>query len=197
MQDFPRIPLAVLSTPIQKLENISRLLNTNVYIKRDDLTGIGLGGNKVRKLEFLLADTKRKGAEVVFTTGGAQSNHAMLTAACAKKLGMEPILILKKRGVTERKGNQLLELDFTPTAENVHLIDMCGPGYAIPSPEGNAAIRMMAENEGLFLDPVYTGNAFAGLVKMAREGQFKPTDNVLYLYSGGAGGLFAIDIELD
>ena len=103
MQDFPRIPLAVLSTPIQKLENISRLLNTNVYIKRDDLTGIGLGGNKIRKLEFLLADAKRKGAEVVFTTGGAQSNHAMLTAACAKKLGMEPILILKKRCVTERK----------------------------------------------------------------------------------------------
>lgn len=99
----------MLSTPIQKLKNISRLLNTNVYIKRDDLTGIGLGGNKVRKLEFLLADAKRKGAEVVFTTGGAQSNHAMLTAACAKKLGMEPILILKKRGVTERKGNQLLE----------------------------------------------------------------------------------------
>ena len=61
---------------------------------------------------------------------------------------------------------KLLELDFTPTAEN----------------------------EGLFLDPVYTGKAFAGLVKMAREGQFKPTDNVLYLYSGG---LFAIDIELD
>ncbi len=65
MQDFPRIPLVVLSTPIQKLENISRLLNTNVYIKRDDLTGIGPGGNKVRKLEFLLADAKRKGAEVV------------------------------------------------------------------------------------------------------------------------------------
>ena len=192
MQDFPRIPLAVLSTPIQKLENISRLLNTNVYIKRDDLTGIGLGGNKIRKLEFLLADAKRKGAEVVFTTGGAQSNHAMLTAACAKKPGMEPILILKKRGVTERKGNQLLELDFTPTAENVRLIDMCDPGYA-----SSAAIRMTAENEGLFLDPVYTGKAFAGLVKMAREGQFKPTDNVLYLYSGGAGGLFAIDIELD
>ena len=59
LQDFPRIPLAVLPTPIQKLENISRLLNTNVYIKRDDLTGIGLGGNKVRKLEFLLADAKR------------------------------------------------------------------------------------------------------------------------------------------
>ena len=87
LQDFPRICLAALPTPIQKLENISRLLGTNIYIKRDDLTGIGLGGNKVRKLEFLLADAKRKGAEIVFTTGGAQSNHAMLTAACAKKLG--------------------------------------------------------------------------------------------------------------
>lgn len=60
-----RIPLAVLSTPIQKLENISRLLNTNVYIKRDDLTGIGLGGSKVRNLEFLLADTKRKGNQLL------------------------------------------------------------------------------------------------------------------------------------
>lgn len=175
MQDFPRIPLAVLSTPIQKLENISRLLNTNVYIKRDDLTGIGLGGNKVRKLEFLLADAKRKGAEVVFTTGGAQSNHAMLTAACAKKLGMEPILILKRRGVTERKGNQLLE----------YLMD--------------TDVRFMDTDsyDDIYAEMDRVGKAFAGLVKMAREGQFKPTDNVLYLYSGGAGGLFAIDIELD
>ena len=285
LQEFPRISLAVLPTPIQKLENISRLLGTNVWVKRDDLTGIGLGGNKVRKLEFLLADAKRQGAEIVFTTGGAQSNHAMLTAACAKKLGMTPILILKKRGVTERKGNQLLEylmdtdvrfmdtdsyddiyaemdrvgkelgkpyykipcggsnaigalgyvgcmeeisksgspcvgpdvamvsffvshtrthqssaqlleLDFVPTESDVHLVNMCGPGYAIPSQEGNAAIRMMAANEGLFLDPVYTGKAFAGLVKLAREGKFKPDDNVLYLYSGGAGGLFAIDVDL-
>lgn len=153
MQDFPRIPLAVLSTPIQKLENISRLLNTNVYIKRDDLTGIGLGGNKVRKLEFLLADAKRKGAEVVFTTGGAQSNHAMLTAACAKKLGMEPILILKKRGVTERKGNQLLE----------YLMD--------------TDVRFMDTDsyDDIYAEMDRVGKAFAGLVKMAREGQFKPT----------------------
>lgn len=175
MQDFPRIPLAVLSTPIQKLENISRLLNTNVYIKCDNLTGIGLGGNKVRKLEFLLADAKRKGVEVVFTTGGAQSNHAMLTAACAKKLGMEPILILKKRGVTERKGNQLLE----------YLMD--------------TDVRFMDTDsyDDIYAEMDRVSKAFAGLVKMAREGQFKPTDNVLYLYSGGTGGLFAIDIELD
>ena len=172
LQEFPRIPLAVLPTPIQKLENISRLLGTNVWIKRDDLTGIGLGGNKVRKLEFLLADAKRQGAEIVFTTGGAQSNHAMLTAACAKKLGMTPILILKKRGVTERKGDQLLE----------YLMD--------------TDVRFMDTDsyDDIYAEMDRVGKTFAGLVKMAREGQFKPTDNVLYLYSGG---LFAIDIELD
>ena len=125
--------------------------------------------------EDLLADAKRKGAEVVFTTGGAQSNHAMLTAACAKKLGMEPILILKKRGVTERKGNQLLE----------YLMD--------------TDVRFMDTDsyDDIYAEMDRVGKAFAGLVKMAREGQFKPTDNVLSLYSGGAGGLFAIDIELD
>ena len=106
---FPRVALGLFPTPIQKLENVSRRFGANVYLKRDDLTGLGLGGNKVRKLEFLLADAKAQGAEVVFTTGGAQSNHAMLTAAAANRLGMKPILILKQRGVTARRGNQLLE----------------------------------------------------------------------------------------
>ncbi len=109
LNTFPRIHFGIFPTPIHKLNNISRLLGTNVWIKRDDLIGVALGGNKVRKLEFLLADAKKQGAEIVFTTGGAQSNHAMLTAACANRIGLEPILILKKRGVTECKGNQLLE----------------------------------------------------------------------------------------
>ena len=95
-----------------------------------------------------------------------------------------------------RETAALLQTDVQVGPEDIHLLNMCGPGYAIPSPEGNAAIRMMAENEGLFLDPVYTGKAFAGLVKLAREGAFKPEDNVLFLYSGGAGGLFAVDVDL-
>ena len=309
LDSFSRVSLGVFPTPIQKLENISKLLHTNVYIKRDDLTGLGLGGNKTRKLEFLLADAKNQRAEVVFTTGGAQSNHAMLTAAAAGKLGMKAILILKKRGVTECLGNQLLErlmgtdvrfmdtdsytdiyaemdrvgaelgkpyykipcggsnalgslgyvacareiseqglhfdhfvcaegsggtmaglslgaklflpgtkvhgmmvdtdpfdritlelmreaaglleadLDITPA--DFRLRDMCGPGYAIPSEAGNAAVALLAEKEGIFLDPVYTGKAFAGLLEMAKEDAFKETDNVLFLHSGGAGGLFA------
>ncbi|MBQ3669715.1 MAG: pyridoxal-phosphate dependent enzyme, partial [Clostridia bacterium] len=109
LESFGKLSLGIFPTPIHKLNNISKLLGVNVYIKRDDLTGVGLGGNKVRKLEYLLAEALRQGAKVVFTTGGAQSNHAMLTAACAARIGIEPILILKKRGVTERLGNQLLE----------------------------------------------------------------------------------------
>ena len=106
----------------------------------------------------------------------------------------DPFEIITTRIMQETA--KLLELDFVPTESDVHLVNMCGPGYAIPSPEGNAAIRMMAANEGLFLDPVYTGKAFAGLIKLAREGKFKSDDNVLYLYAGGAGGLFAIDVDL-
>jgi len=312
MKDLDKVSLGIFPTPVHKLEGISRLLGTRVYIKRDDMTGLGLGGNKVRKLEYLLADAKAKGAEVVFTTGGAQSNHAMLTAAACRKLGMTPILILKKRGVTARQGNQLLEhlmgvdvrmmdtdsyddidaemdrvgqalgknyykipcggsdalgtlgyvdcvreirdqgmqfdhivcaegsggtmaglalgaklympdtrvtgmmvdndpfdqitvklmreaaallhADIEISREDFDLRDMCGPGYAIPSQEGNAAVAMMAQQEGLFLDPVYTGKAFAGLIAMAKEGAFAPDDRVLFLHSGGAGGLFAVEM---
>ena len=310
LESFPRVSLGLFPTPIHKLENISRLLGLNIFIKRDDLTGLGLGGNKIRKLEFLLADAKAQGAEIVFTTGGAQSNHAMLTAAAAGKLGMKAVLVLKKRGVTDCVGNQLLErlmgtevrfvdtddyadiyeemdrlgkemgrpyykipcggsnalgaLGYVACAKEIagqglhvdHIVcaegsggtmaglalgaklylpgtkvhgmmvdsdpfdqitpalmqeaasllgiapeigpedyllrDMCGPGYAIPSEAGNAAVSLLAEREGIFLDPVYTGKAFAGLLELAEEGAFAPEDTVLFLHTGGAGGLFAI-----
>lgn len=94
--DFPCVPFGVLPTPLYKLNRLSNELGKNIYIKRDDLIGIGLGGNKVRKLEFLLADAQKNGADVVLTAGGPQSNHAMLTAACAAQLGMRCILVLKK-----------------------------------------------------------------------------------------------------
>ena len=149
---FERISLGVFPTPIHRLDNISAKLGTNVFIKRDDLTGLGLGGNKTRKLEFLLADAKKKGAELVFTTGGAQSNHAMLTAAACTRLGLKCILILKKRGVTERLGNQLLEylmgtevifMDTDSYADIYEEMDRIGtqmgvPYYKIPCGGSNA-----------------------------------------------------------
>lgn len=106
--DFPNIPLSLLPTPLYKLENLSRELGKNLYVKRDDMTGVALGGNKVRKLEFLLADARAKGADYVLTAGGPQSNHAMLTAACAARLGMKSILVLKKRGALSG-GNLILD----------------------------------------------------------------------------------------
>ena len=104
-----KIKLGLYPTPFYQLENISRLYNKSIWIKRDDLCGVALGGNKVRKLEYLLADAQKQGCDTVFTTGGAQSNHAMLTAACAARLGMRCTLILKKRGVTDHKGNLVLD----------------------------------------------------------------------------------------
>ena len=91
-----------------------------------------------------------------------------------------------------REAAALLESDVAIGPDDYALRDLCGPGYAIPSEEGNAAISLMAAREGIFLDPVYTGKAFAGLLAMAREGAFRPDDNVLFIHTGGAGGLFAV-----
>jgi 1-aminocyclopropane-1-carboxylate deaminase/D-cysteine desulfhydrase-like pyridoxal-dependent ACC family enzyme len=89
-----------------------------------------------------------------------------------------------------REAAALLAADVSVSAQDFDLRDLCGPGYAIPSEEGNAAVAILAAQEGLFLDPVYTGKAFGGLVAMAKEGAFKPTDRVLFLHSGGAGAGF-------
>ncbi|HII61587.1 pyridoxal-phosphate dependent enzyme [Pyrococcus horikoshii] len=104
---FPRVELIPWETPIQYLPNISREIGADVYIKRDDLTGLGIGGNKIRKLEYLLGDALSKGADVVITVGAVHSNHAFVTGLAAKKLGLDAILVL--RGKEELKGNYLLD----------------------------------------------------------------------------------------
>lgn len=314
---FNKIDLAIKPTPFYRLNNISRITDKNIYIKRDDMTGIGLGGNKVRKLEFVLADAITRGADTIITTGAAQSNHAMLTAACCRKLGLDAFLVLMQRGVTEKKGNlllndlmgvkvvfvdsdrfddvytaisrisdelkaagrkpytipvgasmplgvlgyvdciremseqaitqnirldhivcctgsggtcagvvlgaklfcpdakatgivvsqedfhpivadlingacDLLETDHRHSEDAINLFNYEGRGYAIPSEQGNAAIRLMAENEGLFLDPVYTGKTFGGLLDLIDKGYFKNEENIIFIHTGGAASLFAI-----
>lgn len=318
-QDFSRVELGIFPTPLQKLEHMSRLFGKNIYLKRDDLSGVALGGNKVRKLEFLLADALQKGAQVVMTTGGAQSNHAMLTAACCNKLGLKAQLLLKKRGVSQMLGNQilndllgaevtffdtdsygdiyeemarrrmemaeqgitayeipvggstalgalgyvrcfqeimdqsaamgftpdrvisvvgsggtyaglcagadlyapgvkvtgmavdddpfeqicrqlkmeiggLLELDRILDSSNLEIFYNCGAGYGIPSHDDGEAVRLMARTEGIIFDPVYTGKAFALFLQMLRQGAFDGEDHLVFLHSGGAGGVFAIEL---
>ncbi|CAB48986.1 pyridoxal-phosphate dependent enzyme [Pyrococcus abyssi] len=104
---FPRITLIPWETPIQYLPRISRELGVDVYVKRDDLTGLGIGGNKIRKLEFLLGDALSRGCDTVITIGAVHSNHAFVTALAAKKLGLGAVLIL--RGEEVLKGNYLLD----------------------------------------------------------------------------------------
>ena len=91
----PRIQLANTPTPLQKMERLSRQAGVKIFFKRDDFTGSELSGNKIRKLEYLLADAVAKGADTVITCGGAQSNHCRATALAAVRAGLASLLILR------------------------------------------------------------------------------------------------------
>lgn len=315
----PRVSLGLFPTPFYKLEAISARYGRSIWIKRDDLCGVALGGNKVRKLEFLLAQARADGCDTVFTTGGAQSNHAMLTAACAARLGMDCKLFLKDRGVTGRRGNlvldeiygapvrlvdtddyqdiyremeaeaaalearghrccriplggstplgtlgyaaaarecavqamaagirvghlvsatgsggttaglllgaglflpgarvtgmavdpqpfretvldlaagaaALLEAPFQPQEKDLQILEYAGPGYAVPDPAATPAILELARTEGILLDPVYTGKAWAGLLAQVQAGGFEGEDDIVFFHTGGAAALFAMDL---
>lgn len=319
ISDLPRLPLGQYPTPFYKLESVSARYGRDVYIKRDDLCGVALGGNKVRKLEFLLARAKADGCDTVFTTGGSQSNHAALTAACAARVGMKAVLLLKQRGVTERRGNLILdelygaevhlmdtdsyddiyaemrrrsgELEgqgrrccliplggstplgavgyvncvreftvqamaagvrvghivsatgsggttaglllgarlFQPgakvtgvavsddpfdrivpelaagTAElldcaaagnpgDFEMVENVGAGYAVPNAQDTPRILALARDEGILLDPVYTGKAYSKLCRMLEAGSLSGGGAVVFVHTGGAAALFAMDL---
>ncbi len=91
---LPRVKLANLPTPLERLDNLSKTLGIELWMKRDDLTGLATGGNKTRKLEFLMADALEQGADSVITAGGPQSNHCRQTAAAAAKCNLACHLVL-------------------------------------------------------------------------------------------------------
>ncbi len=319
---FPRIELAKYPTLLQFLPRLSRQVGRPLYIKRDDEIGPGLGGNKTRKLEYLMADAQQRRAKKVVTFGGLQSNHARLTAAVARRLRMEPHLFYFDRQPRTMQGNLLLNqcldarMHFVPfgdsggmtveeTSRLVHLVawamvgphyfipvgghnwlgalgyvraaveidaqaralgidqawlvvaagsggtlsgllaglalsgsslrllgidvgklwklfpasiarlatELCnrlgsertfqakdvplveatyvGERYGVPSPEGLAAIRTLAQCEGMFLDPVYTGKAFAGMLDLIKRGRLGGNEPVIFIHTGGIPALFA------
>src|SRR5215218_8926017 len=108
LERFPHVPLADYPTPLEHLPRLSAQLRREVFIKRDDVFGPGLGGNKTRKLEYLLADVQQQGMRKVATFGGLQSNHARITAAAARKLGLEPHLFYFEARPETFTGNPLL-----------------------------------------------------------------------------------------
>ncbi len=123
-----KIPIAQLPTPIQRLMRISAECGgPEIHIKRDDLTGMALSGNKIRKLEFVLAQALQEGTDVLITCGGLQSNHARATAAVAPLFGMKAHLVLRGSPPQIPDGNLFLdrllgaEITYVPEAESTDL----------------------------------------------------------------------------
>ena len=139
LQALPRQSLGFYPTPLHRLERLSGQLGVELYLKRDDLSGVNLfGGNKVRKLEYLLGDAVAKGCSTVFTYGATQSNHTMQTAAACRRCGLDPVLYLVS--VVEPDPAQLrsnLLLDHILGAE-VHIVPM-GDGETEAQAEDRAA----------------------------------------------------------
>lgn len=326
LSSIPRVRLAHLPTPLEHLPRLSAHLGgPAIYIKRDDETGLATGGNKARKLEFLVADALAQGCDTLVTTGGPQSNHARQTAAAAAKLGLKcqlllPRLVSGRSPAYEESGNVLLDRlfgadvqflakeDFRPetfdaaldrlraagrkpyfipiggstplgalgymaavpelleqtgslgieptaivvasgsggthaglvagliaadhpapvtgisvsgatadreplvtqlaadalalaggpapdpamAASRVRVLDQyIGAAYGQPTPGMIEAVRLVAELEGILLDPVYTGKAMAGLIDLTRKGAFTARDMVIFWHTGGSAALFA------
>ncbi len=323
LSKFPRRRYTAGETPVEFLPNFTKALGgPNVYIKRDDLLGLTAGGNKTRKLEFLVADALAQGADTLITCGAVQSNHCRLTLAAAVKEGLKCRLVLEERVAgsyrPEASGNNFLfrllgveKIDVVPggtdmlaamrkvaeelgregrkgyiipgggsnaigasgyvacaqelqgqlfekglcidrlcvasgsagthaglvvgfigcnmnipivgigvsrdpgdqeplvydlalkTAERLGVNqdiprqavltfgDYWRPKYSVPNRKMVEAVNLMARTEGILLDPVYTGKAMAGLIDLGRKGYFKKGENVLFVHTGGAPGLYA------
>ncbi len=104
-----RVPLARLPTPLEAAPRLGQDLGVDLWVKRDDLTGMPLSGNKVRKLEFLVAEAQRRGARVLVTCGAVGSNHARATAVAAARLGLESHLLLRGEEGDMPDGNLLID----------------------------------------------------------------------------------------
>ena len=317
LAQFPRLDLVGSVTPLEKLSRLSDYLGREIYIKRDDVTPMAMGGNKLRKLEFLAADAVRQGADTLVTAGAIQSNHVRQTAAVAAKLGLQCVALLENPIDTKAEnyltnGNRLLldlfnvevvmcdalhdpqlqladlatrleaqgfrpyvipvggsnalgslgyvqcaleiaaqsrdvtfssivvasgsagthaglavglqqllpqseligvtvsrkVIDQLPKVEqlqkavasSLHIDalapitlwdDYYAPQYGMPNDEGMAAVKLLAQQEGVLLDPVYTGKAMAGLIDGISQKRFRDEGPILFVHTGGAPALFA------
>ena len=109
-ENLPRVSIAHLPTPLEEMPRLSEALGgPRLFVKRDDQTGLATGGNKARKLEFLVAEAMEKGADTIITAGAAQSNHARQTAAAAAKFGLGCCLVLTGQSPSRWNGNLLLD----------------------------------------------------------------------------------------
>mgnify|MGYP001546180531 CR=1 FL=1 len=188
-----RLSIARLPTPLLHLERTTEALGVEVWIKRDDLTGIELSGNKIRKLEYLLADAKRSGADIVLTCGGEQSNHCRATALAARTIGMDSVLFLRTASPESPP----------PTSGNILLDRLAGADVRWITPaqyqERNAlmeeaAARLEEEGRRPYVIPEGGSNAIGcwGYVGAAEElaGDIEALEakSTTIVYACGSGG---------
>lgn len=170
LHQFPRLELLGAPTPLEHLPRLSDYLGRDIFIKRDDFTPVALGGNKLRKLEFLAADALREGADVLLTAGAIQSNHVRQTAAVAAKLGLKCVALLENPiGTTSENylsnGNRLM-LDLMDV--EIVMVD------ALHNPTEQLAAQaehLEAQGFRLYIVPVGGSNALGalGYVECAQE----------------------------
>ena len=212
MKDFnliPRVEITHAPTPLEFAPRLSAEIGCNLFIKRDDCTGLGGGGNKTRKLEYLLADARQQGADTLVTIGGLQSNHARQTAAAAAKFGFACELVLEDVAGTPKadyydNGNVLLDSLF---GARIHRLELAADCDAYTE---SLLEKLKTEGRKPYLIPLGGSNAIGslGYVRCANEllqqiaAQELAIDQIV-LASGSAGtqagllaGLIAAKIDI-
>ncbi|WP_407713763.1 D-cysteine desulfhydrase family protein [Comamonas testosteroni] len=174
----PRLGLGCFPTPLHHLANLSADLNIDLWIKRDDLTGLAAGGNKIRKLEYLLAEAKQQNATTVITAGAIQSNHVLQTIASAKRSGMRAIAVLQGIRPATSSGNLLLD---ELLGAEIEYLDSEKFVEDAPAYMARRQLELGEEGERVYIVPVGGSNALGaiGYVNCSRELAIQYQDRAL------------------
>ncbi|MBA7584672.1 L-cysteate sulfo-lyase [subsurface metagenome] len=198
LKKLPRVRLSNLPTPLYEARNLSAILGgPQIFIKREDLTGLGMGGNKSRKLDFVMADAKQKGADVVISCAGAQSNWCLQMAAAARRLGMEASFVLIGEPKPEPQGNLLLQNILNSKLKILSGSIAGDTSYAFKAMEEVADELRKKGRNPLIINPLdasspYRALAVVGWVEAAEEiwqqlQDFKVDASSLVLANGSGG----------
>ena len=199
---FPRLEFIGAPTPLEYLPRFSDYLGREIYIKRDDVTPMALGGNKLRKLEFLAADALREGADTLITAGAIQSNHVRQTAAVAAKLGLHCVALLENPIATRAEnyltnGNRLL-LDLFNAQ-----VEMCDALTDPVAQLGELATRIEAQGFRPYVIPVGGSNALGALgyvesaLEIAQQCEGAVALSSIVVASGSAGTHAGLAVGLE
>ncbi|WP_339721219.1 D-cysteine desulfhydrase family protein [uncultured Paraglaciecola sp.] len=189
LDQFPKTSLGFFPTPLVELHRLSQALGgPKIFMKRDDLTGLALGGNKTRKLEYILADALKQGCDTIITAGAAQSNHCRQTAAAAAKLNLECHLLLGGEAPQQAQGNLLLDQLF---ACHIHWTGTNRKGQDIP----RIYAQLQTEGKSPYVVP-YGGSNELGAVAFIEavaelQQQNKEAEFSHVIFASSSGGTHA------